>query len=57
MAEGVERIEEIETLVSFGVDLFQGYYFAKPDFEIKEIDSEKLELVKELYKKNEKKAI
>ena len=57
LAEGVERIEEIETLVSFGVDLFQGYYFAKPDFEIKEIDSEKLELVKELYKKNEKKAI
>ncbi|MGP1438231.1 MAG: EAL domain-containing protein [Treponema sp.] len=57
LAEGVERIEEVETLVSFGVDLFQGYYFAKPDFEIKEIDKEKVELVKSLYKKNEEKAV
>ena len=57
LAEGVERIEEVETLVSFGVDLFQGYYFAKPDFEIKEVDKEKIELVKSLYKKNERKAV
>ena len=57
LAEGVERIEEVETLVSFGVDLFQGYYFAKPDFEIKEVDKEKLELVKSLYRKNEGKAV
>ena len=57
LAEGVERIEEVETLISFGVNLFQGYYFAKPDFEIKEIDSEKLELVKSLYRKNDYKAV
>ena len=57
LAEGVERIEEVETLVSFGVDLFQGYYFAKPDFEIKEVDKEKIELVKSLYRKNEGKAV
>ena len=56
LAEGVERIEEVETLVAFGVDLFQGYYFAKPDFEIKEIDKEKIELVKNLYIKNKGKS-
>ena len=53
LAEGVETIEEVETLVSFGVDLFQGYYFAKPEFEIKEIDKEKLDFVSSLYRKNE----
>ena len=57
LAEGVERIEEVETLVDFGVDLFQGYYFAKPDFEIKEVDKEKIELVKSLYKKNDREAV
>ena len=57
LAEGVERIEEVETLVAFGVDLFQGYYFAKPDFDIKELDSQKIELVKGLYRKNERKAV
>ena len=33
IAEGVEIIEEIETLRDFGVELFQGYYYAKPAFE------------------------
>lgn len=30
LAEGVERIEEIETLRSLGCSTFQGYYFSKP---------------------------
>ena len=33
IAEGVETKDELETLQDFGVDLFQGYYFAKPAFE------------------------
>lgn len=33
LAEGVETIEEINTLVSLGVQLLQGYYIAKPSYE------------------------
>jgi EAL domain-containing protein (putative c-di-GMP-specific phosphodiesterase class I) len=31
VAEGVETLEELDTLVEAGLDLFQGYYFARPD--------------------------
>lgn len=30
LAEGVETVEEVETLQSFGCSLFQGFYFSKP---------------------------
>lgn len=30
VAEGIEEIEEFEYLVSIGVDLYQGYYLARP---------------------------
>lgn len=33
LAEGVETAEEYQWLASAGVDLFQGYYFARPAFE------------------------
>lgn len=33
IAEGVETYEEWAILKDFGVELFQGYYFAKPKFE------------------------
>lgn len=33
IAEGVETYEELTTLQSFGIELFQGYYFAKPKFQ------------------------
>ncbi|OPX55735.1 EAL domain, c-di-GMP-specific phosphodiesterase class I (or its enzymatically inactive variant) [Oceanospirillum multiglobuliferum] len=33
LAEGVELKEEYEWLVGQGIDLFQGYYFARPAFE------------------------
>ena len=33
IAEGIERIEEAKVLRDAGVDLMQGYYFAKPEFE------------------------
>lgn len=32
IAEGIECEEELLCLQSFGIDLFQGYYFAKPSF-------------------------
>lgn len=30
LGEGVETVEELETLITFGVDLIQGFYTAKP---------------------------
>lgn len=33
LAEGVERREEYEWLRAAGIDMFQGYYFARPGFE------------------------
>ncbi|MEM9693281.1 MAG: EAL domain-containing protein [Myxococcota bacterium] len=33
VAEGVETVGEFETLQALGVELFQGYLFAKPGFE------------------------
>lgn len=33
ISEGVETKSELSVLVDFGIDLFQGYYFAKPLFE------------------------
>jgi len=33
IAEGVETYEELSILQSFGIELFQGYYFAKPAFQ------------------------
>lgn len=33
IAEGIETKAELETLQDFGVNIFQGFYFAKPAFE------------------------
>lgn len=33
IAEGIETYEELTALRSFGIELFQGYHFAKPAFE------------------------
>lgn len=33
IAEGVETYEELSVLQSFGIELFQGFYFARPAFE------------------------
>ena len=34
LAEGVETTEELKTVIEFGVDLIQGYYTARPSFEV-----------------------
>lgn len=33
IAEGVEIIEECDFLISLGIELFQGYFFSRPQFE------------------------
>jgi len=33
IAEGIESKDELNTLCDFGINLFQGYYFARPSFE------------------------
>ena len=38
LAEGVETEEEMRFLVRAGVDYLQGYYVARPDLEVREID-------------------
>lgn len=32
IAEGIETYEELSVLKDFGIELFQGYYFARPAF-------------------------
>ena len=44
LAEGVETIDEIDVLLRFGVDLFQGYFFAKPSFDISPVSFQKISL-------------
>lgn len=43
LAEGVETSQELETVISLGVDLIQGYYTAKPNAEIVQAISEDIE--------------
>lgn len=41
LAEGIETVEELETVINLGVDLIQGYYTARPSEKvIKEIASD-----------------
>lgn len=43
IAEGIETQDELRTLQNFGIELFQGYYFAKPGFQcLPEISSDVL---------------
>ncbi len=52
LAEGVETTKEMETVISLGVDLIQGYYTAKPNAEIvQEIAPDIQEEIKEFYAK------
>ncbi len=46
LAEGVENANEAKVLRKLGVDYMQGYFFGKPDLEVKPINNEALELLK-----------
>ena len=51
VAEGVENLEELETLMEMHVDLFQGYYLARPEVEIRPLNPYVVEKMRELSKK------
>lgn len=43
LAEGVETSGELQTVIECGVDLLQGYYFARPVFEPVPLDKERVD--------------
>lgn len=49
VAEGVERKEELETLVALNADFVQGYYLARPSFELTAIDERVLGEIEEMH--------
>ncbi len=56
IAEGVEFKEELEYLISSKVDYIQGFYLAKPHFDIIDIDEKKKEEILEMNEKYSKNA-
>lgn len=48
LAEGVETENEVKILRKLGVNYFQGYYFGKPDLEIKPLSDEVLAKIKKI---------
>lgn len=48
LAEGVETEKELETVISCGVDLLQGYYISRPLFEPQPIAPEVKDMIKRL---------
>ena len=51
LAEGVERIEEVHTMLLLGADLFQGYYFGRPELEIRPVNPYVIEKMRKLLQK------
>lgn len=51
LAEGVETQAELEYLMEIGVDLFQGYYLARPNLEIQGLDPAVTREIQKLSKK------
>jgi len=51
IAEGCETYEEVEKLCELGVDYLQGYYIAKPQFDLVEIPLETSCMLRSLYRK------
>ncbi len=50
LAEGVERIEELHTMLLLGADLFQGYYLGRPEMEIRPVNPYVIEKMRVLSK-------
>lgn len=48
IAEGIEKEEELETLINLGVQYGQGYYIQTPDAEVKDIDTSVIGRIREL---------
>lgn len=53
LAEGVETPEELAAVIAMGIDLIQGYYTAKPSYEvIREIDPDIKEEIVQIYSRS-----
>lgn len=50
VAEGVETGEELKTILGLGVDMFQGYYLARPAETPEKINGEALEIIESYWK-------
>ena len=48
VAEGVETQEELETVITCGVDLLQGYYLSYPLFEPKPLEPQIVNTIRRL---------
>lgn len=51
IAEGIENYEDMDMLIKLGVDYMQGWYFMKPQFEIKDLDDKFKREIKECNEK------
>lgn len=51
LAEGVETVDEVLTCYMFGVDLFQGYAIARPEFNLERLEQETLQKIESLREK------
>lgn len=52
IAEGIERREELETLLSMQVDYLQGYYLARPSYELHDIGKDVKDIIQSYSKKS-----
>ena len=50
VAEGVETADELKTALKLGVDLFQGYYLARPAEIPEKISDEALAVIEDYWK-------
>lgn len=50
LAEGVETREELETLIAMGVDYLQGFYLARPDFDVPRIPPRVVEEIRAFHR-------
>lgn len=48
IAEGIETFDELETIINLGVQYGQGYYFQKPEEEVKDINQAVLKSIIEI---------
>ncbi|MBP3648283.1 MAG: EAL domain-containing protein [Clostridia bacterium] len=51
IAEGVETLEELEVLCALGVDYYQGYYIARPDYDPPIPSQEVVDSIRQAYQK------
>jgi len=55
IAEGVETLDELEVLCALGVDYYQGYYIARPDYDPPVPSQEVVDSIRQAYQKCQKK--